>query len=294
MLRKLMARWFGVVLLGLSAIASGATATAQDRIKEPFQHTYAAARTAPAIAVDGGWRTVRVEYWSKAVFSFTYNIDKEVCQFLIWLSDAEDDFPNKIIDYDCDGTADRIKTFADKEFQNRPLNDFETRVYAYFLPRAAASFKAASLIKSFNPQPKLALVPDAGIMVENREMMQEIANAATNSSLMGNPTTSDALNPNDRVFKIFVNNGADDGGATLSFFAEKTTGGSLRSCSVKYEDPTNDVMFLDRACDSIFEYASENGKGRKLAIAGMEGVIKGVLMDVARFARVANEYFSLN
>ncbi|GHE86263.1 hypothetical protein GCM10016455_02240 [Aliiroseovarius zhejiangensis] len=288
------ARWAWAGALALALYVFAGIATAQDRTTEPFLRTYAAARAAPTIAEEGGWRTIRVEYWSKAIFSFTYNVDKEICQFLIWLSDAEDDFPNKIIDFGCDGTPDRIRTLADREFQNRPLTDFETRVYAYFLPRAAASFEAASLIKSYNPEPKLALVPDAKIMRENRELMQEIANAATNSTLMGNPEHSETLKPNDRVFRIFVNNGAKNGGATLTFFAEKASGRSLRSCSIDYEDPTNDVVFLDRACDSVFEYASDNGKGRKLAVAGMEGVIKGVLLDVARFARVANTYFSLN
>lgn len=292
--KRVMARWAWAAALGLAGSAFAGVVTAQDRIAEPFLRTYAAARSAPTIAEEGGWRTIRVEYWSKAIFSFTFNVEKEVCQFLIWLSDAEDDFPNKIIDFDCDGTADRIKTFADKEFQSRPLTDFETRVYAYFLPRAAASFEAASLIKSYNPQPKLALVPDPKIMQENRGLLQEIADAATSSSLMGNPEHSKTLKPNDRLFKIFVNSGGKEGGATLSFFAEKTSGRSLRSCTVDYEDPTNDVIFLDKTCDSIFEYASENGKGRKLAVAGMEGVIKGVLLDIARFARVANEYFSLN
>ncbi|MEM9632487.1 MAG: hypothetical protein AAGA50_14240 [Pseudomonadota bacterium] len=233
------------------------------------------------------YKSLRVEFYSKAIFGFTVSLDRSKCYFHFWRRDRTDKMLNRAFDRDCDGRIDAIKTFAKgAKWESRNPTRYEQAFYDYYLPRYSAVFEAVNDFKSYLPKAKLALLPDLRAIDENKRILQDIATAASASDLMGEATSK-----SNYILKIWVNEGADEGGFEVAFTADKGMGSRLKDCFISIKDKTGPERLIDRNCDAIPEVGEYEHGVRKMSAAGNEQVVRSMFLEVGRFAAVANKFF---
>ncbi|MCF8126950.1 MAG: sel1 repeat family protein [Deltaproteobacteria bacterium] len=235
---------------------------------------------------DGEFKSMRVEFFSKGIFSFSVKTDKSECRFHFYRRQnlLDDKMVNRAYDRDCNGTVEGIKLFGTRKWDYRPMTPYEQEFYDDYLPIYSAIFEAANAYKSYNPKARLSLTPDTKTISENRQLLREIIKAATQSGLKG-------VSRGEPILKIWVNGGVDNGGFELGFTASRGRGNRLHKCYVFTSDQKGKESFYDKNCDAIPELWTDSRGSRKISAAGNEKVVQSILLDVARFSRIANKYF---
>lgn len=243
----------------------------------------------PWARTDGDYRVMRVEFYRAVILQFSVKPDRSVCTFLIAFRDRRDGDVNKGLDRGCDGTLERIQLVGG-EAETRPPTRAERDEIAPVLAALPALFDAVDDFATYTPRAQLALLPDPEVIGRNRALLQDMADAATASALRPVPDP-ERRGSSDVILKIWVGGGRDDGGFEVFFLARTGAGNRLYDCYWGSDGPEGEWSMIDDDCDAIPESASERGRIRVLNAAGNEKAVQGMLLDVARFARVANERF---
>jgi hypothetical protein len=240
---------------------------------------------------EDGFAQLAVEFYSRAIFTFSVKDDGSRCYFHFWREGRADQMLNRAFDAGCDGTVEAVQTFSSTDWEFRPLSEYEAAFYAYYMPRYAAVFEAVNRYRTYLPEARLALVPDMEAIAGNRRLLQSIADAATGSELMGVPREGRDFPEGRAILKIWVNGGREDGFFELAFSADKGSGGYLSDCYVAIDDQNGSESLLDENCDALPELWEDNRGSRPVSAAGNEQVVRSVLLELARFADVANAQF---
>jgi len=253
-------------------------------------------KSAQAIEVAGkeGWQTASVGYSSRLHLTIHRRTDNSRCVFITRVIGAPDISPYAFSDRDCDGSVESIMTAGEKRYEQRSLSKRESEHFEEAVSVARASFDAAARIQTVINKPKSEFKPDSSLMAMNRKMLPDIAFAATRSALRGDPSYIDRPS-NYRFFTIFVNDPREVGGSSLSFSAEATASNRLTDCDIVYRSPEYKLWFKDSNCDSVFDAGKINdGPAGWLNVAGSLDEVNSVLIDLSRFALIANTNFQRN